>query len=236
MISLRRPPPAGLPLVYYNLALKQQRHDYELALIAALRANELDVTSLPVYLLLGQLYAENGQPQPAVDALDIFLKYNEGDAGAYALYGRMQFELGNYEDTIRSMNRVISLDRNRRDAYLYRFYANVELGDGDAADEDIDRLLQFYPDLFEFNIALIRVHLIQIAMGASCKFSRRRLLSRKRTNKKPLPISGAAWCTRNAANSIKPRSTGNCCWICPRVQPLRNNAKSRRNTCSTSAR
>jgi len=156
------------PLLYYNLALaRQKERDYELALTAALRANELDVTSLPVYLLLGQLYAETDQPEQAVKALDIFLKYNDGDAGAYALYGRMQFELGNYEDTLRSMNRVISIDRNRRDAYLYRFYANVELGDGEAADEDIDRLLQFYPDLFEFNIALIRVHLIQDRNGSA---------------------------------------------------------------------
>lgn len=156
------------PLVYYHLALARQRErDYELALIAALRARELDVTLLPAYLTLGQLYAELDQPEQSVEALGIFLQHNEGDAGAYALLGRMQFELGEYDETIRSMNRVISLDRNRREAFLYRFYANVELGNGEAADDDIDRLLQFYPDLFEFNIALIRAHLIQGRNGSA---------------------------------------------------------------------
>jgi tetratricopeptide (TPR) repeat protein len=156
------------PLVYYNLALaRQKERDYELALTAALRANELDVTYLPVYLMLGQLYAELDQPEQAGKALDIYLKYNEGDAGAYLLYGTIQFQNGEYEETIRSMTRVISLDRNRREAYLYRFYANVELGNGEAADGDIDRLLQYYPDLFEFNIALIRVHLIQDRNGSA---------------------------------------------------------------------
>jgi len=156
------------PLVYYTLALaRQKEREYETALITAQRANELDVTYLPAYLTLGQLYAELDQPEQAVEALGIFLKYNEGDVGAYLLLGMMQFENGAYDETIRSMTRVISLDRNRREAYLYRFYANVELGNGEAADDDIDRLLLYYPDLFEFNIALIRVHLLQDRNGSA---------------------------------------------------------------------
>jgi tetratricopeptide (TPR) repeat protein len=156
------------PLVYFTLAqARQKEREYDLALNAAKRANELDVTNLPTYLLLGQLYAEVGQNEEAGEALGIYLKYNEGNADAFALNGRIQFENGAYEESIQSMNRVISIDRNRREAYLYRFYANVELGKGDAADDDIDRLLVFYPDLFEFNIALIRAHLIQDRNGSA---------------------------------------------------------------------
>jgi tetratricopeptide (TPR) repeat protein len=156
------------PLVYYTLAQARQKEgEFELALTAALRANELDVTYLPVYLLLGQLYAETGDNVQAGKVLDIYLKYNEGDADAFMLYGKTQFNNGEYEEAIRSMDQVISIDRNRREAYLYRFYSNVELGNGDAADEDIDRLLVYYPNLFEFNIALIRVHLIQKRDGSA---------------------------------------------------------------------
>ena len=43
------------------------------------------------------------------------------------------------------MNRAIALDRNQREAYLYRFLSNVELGNGEQADEDIDSVLLFYP-------------------------------------------------------------------------------------------
>jgi len=156
------------PLVFFHLAQARQKEgEFELALNAALRANELDVTYLPVYLLLGQLYAETGENVEAGTALDIYLKYNDGDADAYVLYGKIQFTNGEYEETIRSMSRVISIDRNRREAYLYRFYSNVELGNGEAADDDIDRLLISYPDLFEFNIALIRTHLIQDRNGSA---------------------------------------------------------------------
>lgn len=162
------------PLVYYALAqARQKEREFDLALNAALRANDLDVTHLPTYLLLGQLYAETGQSVEAEEALNIYLKYNEGDADAFMLLGRTQFANGEYDKTIQSMNRVISIDRNRREAYLYRFYSNVELGNGEAADEDIDRLLVFYPNLFEFHIALIRTHLIQNRDGSALQILER---------------------------------------------------------------
>ncbi len=156
------------PLVYYTLAVARQREgELDLALTTALHANQLDVTHMPTYLLLGQLYEATGNSSDAVRVLDIYLKYNEGDADAYMLLGRMQFADGDYEETIRTMNRVIGIDRNRREAYLYRFYANIELGNGEAADEDLDRLLVYYPDLFDFNIALTRAHLIQKRNGSA---------------------------------------------------------------------
>ncbi len=156
------------PLVYYTLAQARQREGaFELALTAAEHANDLDRSFLPVYLLLGQLYVETGDNDKAGEALDIYLKYNEGDAEAFLLYGKTQFNNGDYQSAIRSMNQVISIDRDRREAYLYRFYSNVELGDGEAADDDLDRLLVYYPNLFEFNIALIRAHLIQGRDGSA---------------------------------------------------------------------
>lgn len=156
------------PLVYYTLAQAQQKQsEFELALTAALRAKELDVTYLPVYLLLGQLYAETGDNIKAEEELGTYLQFSDGDVEAFLLLGKIQFNNGKHEDAIRSLNQVISIDNDRREAYLYRFYSNVELGDGDAADDDIDRLLIYYPNLFEFNIALIRAHLIQNRDGSA---------------------------------------------------------------------
>lgn len=156
------------PLVYFTLAQAQQRQgEFDLALEAAKRANELDKSNIPVYLLLGQLYAETGDNARAGEALDVYLKYNAGDVDAFMLNGKIQFSNGDYEDAIRTMNQVLSIDRNRREAYLYRFYSNVELGDGDAADEDIDRLLTYYPNLFEFHIALVRAHLLKGRDGSA---------------------------------------------------------------------
>ena len=60
----------------YNLAQARVKEgDLDLALSAAKRANELDVTHLPTYLLLGQIYAAQGNEEEAVKVLDIYLKY-----------------------------------------------------------------------------------------------------------------------------------------------------------------
>ena len=156
------------PLVFFQLAqARLKAGETDLAIGAARRANELDVTMLPTYLLLGQLYADTGEDEAALQALNIYLKYQQNDPEAHLLVGYIHFDNGDYQEAIHAMNRVITLDPNRREAYLHRFLSNVELGNGDAADEDIDRVLSFYRDLFEANIAMIRLHLLQDRVGSA---------------------------------------------------------------------
>jgi tetratricopeptide (TPR) repeat protein len=156
------------PLVYQALAqARLQAKEFELALSAAQRANQLDVTHLPTYLLLGQIYAEMGDHEKAVEALGVYLKYKADDPAAYMLLGNLEFDHADYEDAVNAMNKVIALNHNVRDAYLIRFLSNVELGRGDQADEDIDRVLLYYPDQFDVNIAIVRLHLMQNRNGSA---------------------------------------------------------------------
>ncbi|HSJ88211.1 MAG TPA: tetratricopeptide repeat protein [Anaerolineales bacterium] len=156
------------PLVYFTLAQARfQEGDTQQALVAAQRANQLDVTYLPTYLLLGQIYAELGNHEEAVKALDLYLKYKSDDSAAYLLLGKLEFENKDYEDTINAMDKVVALDRNEREPYLYRFLSNVELGHGDQADEDIDKVQLYYADNFDANIAVLRLHLLQGRNGSA---------------------------------------------------------------------
>jgi tetratricopeptide (TPR) repeat protein len=156
------------PLVFYHLAQARLKEgELDLALNAARRANELDVTNLPTYLMLGEIYAATGNNEEAAKALDIYIKYEKNDLSPYVLLGKIQFERGNYEETVQAMSRVIANDRNRREPYLYRFLSNVELGRGEQADEDIDRVILYYPDLFEANLAILRLHLMQRRNGSA---------------------------------------------------------------------
>ena len=156
------------PLVFYNLA---QAHfktgDYERALAAAQRAYQLDVTLLDNYLLLGQIYTETGNNAEAIKALQVYIKYTPGDIGASVQFGKLLFDIGEYEQTIQMMYRVAGIERSRREPYLYRFLSNVELGNGPAADEDLDEALDFYPDLFEANLALLRAHILNERYGSA---------------------------------------------------------------------
>jgi|KBSSwiStaDraftv2_1062776.scaffolds.fasta_scaffold03204_12 tetratricopeptide (TPR) repeat protein len=154
------------PLVYFYLAQTRiKENDLELALSAAKRANELDVTYLPTYLLLGQIYADSGNETEAVKALDIYLKYRPEDGAGYVLLGKMHFKNKDYKETVNDMNEALARNKNQREPYLYRFLSNVELGDGAAADSDISNALLFYSDSLEVHLGIIRTNLLQKRFG-----------------------------------------------------------------------
>jgi tetratricopeptide (TPR) repeat protein len=156
------------PLVFYNLAQAHLKAgDEERALVAAQHANELDITNLPTYLLLGQIYVQAGNNDEAIKALQIYIKYKPEDVGATVQFGKLLLDIGEYEQTVQMMDRVNALERTRREAYLYRFLSNVELGNGTAADDDLDEALDFYPDLFDANLALIRAHILNERYGSA---------------------------------------------------------------------
>ncbi|GAB4450367.1 MAG: hypothetical protein OHK0041_12280 [Anaerolineales bacterium] len=158
----------GSPLVYYHLArawLKQG--DASLALEIARQALQRDVTSLPTYLLLGQIHAALGNYDDAVQFYSAYLQYEPRDLAAYIELGKLQFNNGNYADALRSMNEVLRTDPNRREAILYRFLSNVELGDAAAANADIARVRSSYPDLFEANLGIVRAELLNGRAGSA---------------------------------------------------------------------
>jgi tetratricopeptide (TPR) repeat protein len=156
------------PLVYFQLAQARVREgDLERAITAAERANALDVTNLQTYLLLGQIHAARGNDEEAVQALDTYLKYRPDDAGTYLLLGKLHFDNRRYEEAVESLSKSLAQNRNQREPYLYRFLANVELGRGDQAEEDVDTVLLFYRESFEANLAVIRMHILQERYGTA---------------------------------------------------------------------
>ena len=154
------------PLVYYQLAraYRAQGED-ELALNAAQRANELDVTLLPVYLLLAEIYVDNNQYAEAEKPLQTYLTYESDNAPGYALLGKIHYIKGEYKDAVTDLSKAVSLDPQQRSPYLYRLLSNVELGNADAAKQDIPKALQFYPNSFDANLAQVRVDYMQGRLG-----------------------------------------------------------------------
>jgi len=156
------------PLIFYYLSQARLREgDYEAALEAAQLALEADKASLPTYLLIGQIQAALGNYDQAVEQLNFYLQYAPEDFNTYIDLGKLHFDNGKYEETIQVMNTVIKETNSRPEPYLYRFLANVELGNGKAADEDLDKALSAYPDLFEANLALVRAHLLNDRKGSA---------------------------------------------------------------------
>ncbi len=155
-------------MVFYNLAQARfKEQDYARALTAAQHANELDITLLPDYLLLGQIYIETGNNTEAIKALQTYLKYAPDDVAASVQFGKLLFDIGEYQQAIQMMDRVTALERTRQEPYLYRFLSNVELGNGTEADKDLNAAMRFYPDLFDANLALIRAHVLNQRYGSA---------------------------------------------------------------------
>ncbi|MEW6284681.1 MAG: tetratricopeptide repeat protein [Chloroflexota bacterium] len=151
----------GSPLVYYHLArawLKQG--DPSLALEIARQALERDVTSLPTYLLLAQIHAALGNYNDAVEFYDTYLQYEPQDLAAFIELGKLHYDHAEYEAAVRAMDEALRTDPNRREAILYRFLSNVELGNAAAANADLARVRSSYPDLFEANLGIVRAELL----------------------------------------------------------------------------
>jgi len=156
------------PLVFYNLAVARFREgNLDLALRAAQQTQQLDVTLLENYFLLGQIYAGDGNNDEAIKALQIYIKYRPDDVAASVLFGKLLFDIHEYEQTIQMMDRVTALERSRREAYLYRFLSNVELGNGPAADEDLEEVIRFYSDSFDANLGILRTHYLNERFGSA---------------------------------------------------------------------
>lgn len=156
----------GSPLVYYYLAQARLKEgdDYELALGIAEQARERDVTSLPTYLLIGQIHAAMKNYDEAVKYLNLYTQYAPEDASSYIELGKLQFTLGKYEETVQAMDQALRQDTTRREANLYRLLANVELGDAPSSI-DIERVSSAYPDLFEANLGIVRAELLNRRNG-----------------------------------------------------------------------
>jgi tetratricopeptide (TPR) repeat protein len=122
------------PLVEINLArVLLALEDNEAALAAAKRANELDVTMLEGYLVLGMAYRASGQLDQAVDVLETYLKYQPDNAEAFAVLGAAYFNRGDFETALKNLKQAVRLDKNNPDGYFWLGQTYLEQKDYDNA-------------------------------------------------------------------------------------------------------
>ena len=131
----------------------------ERALTYALRANELDITMLPVYLLLGDIYTAIEQPDEALQALETYATYAEEDEFTLFLKGKLSYMAGDYETALEKLDASIKL-KNNPDARLYRGLTYIELERGPDAVYELRVAIQSFPESFETRIALAQAFLL----------------------------------------------------------------------------
>ena len=134
---------------------------YDQALESAKKANELDITLLPAYLLLGQAYSASGQLEKAVGALQTYTLYQPEDVSAWVILGSAYNAAGDYNAAISALDRAIGMDKKLAAAYYQRGMANLGLEELDLAEQDFKSAVAYDPFDFDSHLGLARVYLFQ---------------------------------------------------------------------------
>lgn len=148
------------PLVEVNLArvlLAQQEN--AAAVEAAKRANEMDVTLLDSYLVLGMAYRANGQIEQAVDVLETYLTYKPDNAEAFAVLGAAYFNRGDYTKAEDNLTQSLRLDKNNADGYFWLGQTYMALKEYDQALLNYQKARDFNQDSFDVSEGLAKAYM-----------------------------------------------------------------------------
>jgi len=125
------------PLIQVNLArVLLTLGDNELALEAAKKAQELDVTMLDAYLVLGMAYRANDQIDNAVDVLDTYTRYSPTNPEAFTVLASAYFKRGDYDNALKNIDQALLLDKRSAEEYRWRGEIYLALGETTKALSD----------------------------------------------------------------------------------------------------
>ena len=135
------------------------------ALVSAQRANQIDLTLVPVYLALAQAYIANGQSDQAVSVLQTYTLYAPNDTSAFLVLGKAYSAAGQYQLAVNTLNKAIDADRRNTDAYIQRGYAYLDLLEGSLAQTDFKLAIIYDPSNFNAQLGLARALDLQKKTG-----------------------------------------------------------------------
>jgi len=158
--ALKQMPDSALVQLGYARAYLVQGNT-DKGLSAAQQANQIDLTLLPAYFVLGQAYVANAQYSDAIKPLETYMNYDPTDGSAYVLLGQCYEATGAYQDAITASTKALSLDSTKRQAYLYRGLSYLELNNIDSADSDIHKAIEYFPNSFDANLGLMRLSYLE---------------------------------------------------------------------------
>jgi tetratricopeptide (TPR) repeat protein len=133
------------PLVELYLArILLATKEYDAALEAAKLANQMDITMLDSYLVLGMAYRATGQIDQAVEVLETYLKYQPDNAEAFAVLGAAYYNRADYATAEKNLKQAIRLDKTSSEAYFW-------LGQTYLTQKDYDNALSNFQNSIRYN-------------------------------------------------------------------------------------
>lgn len=130
------------------LALK----DTDKALENARQANQMDVTLLDAYRMIGQLLQVKKDMKGSLEPLSLYVRYNPKDSQVWAWMANAQLAAGDKKSALQSLNKSLELNNRQTEARLLR--ANLLLLDGKAEDalKDYEAVLRADSESFDASL------------------------------------------------------------------------------------
>lgn len=144
----------------------------ELALEAARAANQIDVTSLPVYKLLAQASQTLGLMEESIAPLETYLAYQPEDAEALAMMSQALLFREDYENTLVYADRALGLNKNSVNALLARGEVYLQTGKNDEAAIDFNAALRLDKNSFAGNLGIARIQISRTLYGSAYEYAR----------------------------------------------------------------
>ena len=150
------------PVIHYQRAQAYLLlNDFEEALQEALTSHEFDLTFVPVYRQIGEIYFLLEDPQSAADYLAAYVVYFPEDAQAWAWLGIGYYEGDEMELALEAVDEAIKLAPNTFDAVLQRGILYAEDDRLALAESDLQKALTLQPRSFKTNLYLGQVYFLE---------------------------------------------------------------------------
>jgi tetratricopeptide (TPR) repeat protein len=135
------------------------------ALESAQRANQIDITLIPVYLVLARAYIATGQSELAVSVLQTYTVFKPEDTGVFLALGTAYNAAGQYQSAVDILDKAVAADRKNSKLYFQRGYAYFNLQEARLAEEDFKLAIAYDPLDFDSQLDLGRVYEMQKKPG-----------------------------------------------------------------------
>ena len=131
--------------------------NYQDALKDAKTGHDMDITLLDGYLILAEAYLGNGQPEKAIELINLYLMYDDKNPVGYVRLGQAYLDTGRpVEDAMELFEKALKLDPNSMLAHLHRGLAYIQIGEYQKAVNDTYLARKSSPKNFDVNIAFVK--------------------------------------------------------------------------------
>jgi len=147
------------PTIQINLARVLLKMDEnQAALIAAQKANELDLSSLETYLVMGMAYRATGQINRAVKELEIYTQYQPDNAEAFMVLGAAYYNRQDYETALKNLEQAIRLDNKSSESYYWQGHTYLATSKNDLALESFRKSVSYNANSFESGLGVAQAY------------------------------------------------------------------------------